>query len=340
MKVATLTFHKAINYGAYFQALALQHALRSLGHDPILIDYENKKFRLANINHLFRRKNPRVWIANIRRFQKFRQAWKEFAISRKVLGAEQMPDSDVLVLGSDEIWNYQDHAHGIDLTYFGELGQSGKVCAYAPSIGELDINKIPPSKLVIGALQKLDTITVRDYNTRNLVTKTNRLSAPLVLDPVLIGSFATEHCKPGPRLKKYPYLMVYGPIREQDSIEKARKFASRNGLQTLSVGYRNRWCDLHDLQSGPWEFLSIIRDSEAVLTSSFHATLFSIVFGKKLLISRRVGRWNKFSYILALLPDLELANANNSSADFISIEKTRPFVESCQQSFRYLKEML
>lgn len=41
-RIATITFHRARNYGAVLQAVALQKAIIGLGHDSEVIDYDNR----------------------------------------------------------------------------------------------------------------------------------------------------------------------------------------------------------------------------------------------------------------------------------------------------------
>ena len=40
--IATITFHRARNYGAVLQALALQKAIIRLGYESEVIDYDNR----------------------------------------------------------------------------------------------------------------------------------------------------------------------------------------------------------------------------------------------------------------------------------------------------------
>lgn len=41
MKIATLTFHRALNYGAVLQTYALQKVLDDLGYDTEVLDYRS-----------------------------------------------------------------------------------------------------------------------------------------------------------------------------------------------------------------------------------------------------------------------------------------------------------
>ena len=43
-KIAIVTWHYYPNFGSVLQAYALQEQLRSLGYDPMVLDYRNKKY--------------------------------------------------------------------------------------------------------------------------------------------------------------------------------------------------------------------------------------------------------------------------------------------------------
>jgi hypothetical protein len=40
-KVGVLTFHRCINYGAYWQARCLVEGLRAMGHDAVILDHRS-----------------------------------------------------------------------------------------------------------------------------------------------------------------------------------------------------------------------------------------------------------------------------------------------------------
>ena len=48
-KIATITFHRARNYGAVLQAVALQKAIIGLGYDSEVIDYDNRIVNLVRV---------------------------------------------------------------------------------------------------------------------------------------------------------------------------------------------------------------------------------------------------------------------------------------------------
>ena len=63
----------------------------------------------------------------------------------------------------------------------------------------------------------------------------------------------------------------------------ARAMKKATGLKIVLVGlqgYRRVFCDYFVRNAGPREFIWLIEHAKAVATSSFHGTVFSIVFGK------------------------------------------------------------
>jgi hypothetical protein len=57
MKIGVLTFHHVLNYGALLQVYALCEALKSMGHESFLIDYQPealmKHYRNFPVGKLF-----------------------------------------------------------------------------------------------------------------------------------------------------------------------------------------------------------------------------------------------------------------------------------------------
>ena len=66
---------------------------------------------------------------------------------------------------------------------------------------------------------------------------------------------------------------------------------------------------------GPSEFLFLLRNAELVLTDSFHATVFSIIFHKKFITFNRIGL-NMNSRIESLAELFEQGQHLNKFGDF------------------------
>ena len=136
LRVGILTFHNADNYGAVLQCYALQETLKSLCPDDEVrvVDYRNpaieRSYRILGL-----RRRP---LGNITQFlyapalMRKRRQFSDFRTDFLDVGTTRFDDYDVIVFGSDQIWNTE--LTGDDLSYFGK-GFSKTKIAYAASDG-------------------------------------------------------------------------------------------------------------------------------------------------------------------------------------------------------------
>ena len=71
-KVGILTFHDGVNYGGFLQLYGLYRTIESLGHEPVVINYRNKRFFFKELRMLFLKKRPQVIWRNFQKLRKFR----------------------------------------------------------------------------------------------------------------------------------------------------------------------------------------------------------------------------------------------------------------------------
>lgn len=74
--------------------------------------------------------------------------------------------------------------------------------------------------------------------------------------------------------------------------------------------------DIMDVNSlyysiGPNEFLWLIKNAEMVITDSFHATVFSIIFQKDFTVVQRIGEGDTFDRIDTLLKNFDINTDSN-----------------------------
>lgn len=116
MKIATLTLHKANNYGAKLQAYALQRFILDLGFETELINFypnqENCNSRISIIKKIFHYAfHLLTYIRTKRRTLKFNEFDNVFLKISKTafFGDDQIlrnpPQYDAYIVGSDQIWN-------------------------------------------------------------------------------------------------------------------------------------------------------------------------------------------------------------------------------------------
>lgn len=81
----------------------------------------------------------------------------------------------------------------------------------------------------------------------------------------------------------------------KELLNKAYEYYHSKGIKVvLAGGFTKRCkCDLHIKDLGPAEFLNLIYNSLAVISSSFHATAFSHIFHKKFYSIIPEKKWGK-----------------------------------------------
>lgn len=305
MNIKTITCHDVYNLGASLQAYALAEYLKNEGHDVQIIDYKpdylsrhysfrwvpNPRFDkpLLRQAYLLAKLPGRLkafYSLRKKRFDQFRQDYLPLT-SRRYASAEELaadcPEADIYIAGSDQIWNPV-FPNGKDPAFFLTFVPEGKKkISYAASFSvealrEEDQQRMRPW------LQKLDAVSVRESSGVAIV-KALGMAAEQVMDPVfLLDRAHWEQLAVLPDAKDY--ILVYDFDGSALVREAAQKLAAQHGKQIISVfpmeGAAQVWTDM-----GPREFLGAILNADIVLSNSFHATAFSLIFGKAFYVMNR-----------------------------------------------------
>lgn len=294
MKIGVLTFHAAYNYGAMLQSYALFSYLTNKGYDVEYLDYRTEKM-LTQYRLLSRPNSLKSILRNIvvllttyktdkRRQEKFEQFLKRnIRLSRRISSADELSqascDYDVMVCGSDQIWNTELSIS--DEAYFLGFSDGHKI-AYAPSFGTC--NKISDKE--IEWISGFNALSVREESGRKFLNKSLGQNVPIVVDPVfLLNKEQWYKFVPEKSLVEGEYIYFYTVGERHKSIETTQLIARKLGLRVVvsqSCGYTapypKDWIRIYD--SGPLEFLQLIKNAKLVVGSSFHCAAFSIVFNQ------------------------------------------------------------
>ena len=308
MKINTITCHHVYNYGATLQAYALQHYLEQQGHEVEIINYRpfyqrgqydlfyvipgskgekwaRKCKLIAFLFALYRnRVNFRTW-GRKKSFGLFNQQFLK-TTSKQYNTLEELqnkpPQADMYIAGSDQIWN-PELPNGQDGSFFCDFGGDNiKRYSYAASFGVNNIadSLLPPYQKF---LQKFNKISVREKSGLNILNMLH-FKGIQVVDPVFLLS--KEEWIENLQLSRTAhenYIMVYDFHHNNDNLkELVLKLAHNERLKIYSVndilplGYADR----NISNAGPKEFLNYLLNAQYVVSSSFHATSFSIIFNK------------------------------------------------------------
>lgn len=305
MKIGILTFHRAENFGAALQCLALQKALKDLGCEAEVLDYRNRAieavYSLWSSFYLFKRRNKlfSLWllvqkwitipvaIAKKRKYQDFWCRYLNFSSSFE--DSQELPMGfDALVCGSDQVWNLN-ITNGFDPAYFLGFKNTRNTIkfSYAASSESGVLFRLGQhSKEVSHALSQFRGVSVRERELAGYLQPMCSTQIEVVADPTFLQQRSFyEQIQIIPKLQNY--VLVYHLVDSVVAKDFAEQIANSHGLAVVEIhagiklrGYGNR--HLQDL--GPRELLGYIGCAEFVVTTSFHGLAMSLIYNKEVYV--------------------------------------------------------
>ena len=285
----------------------MQDYLRDLGHSVQIIDYRPDYLR-GHYN-LFGVSNPKYDKPIIRecyqlaklpgrvlkRYGKRKRAFDRFTgeylelTEKQYLSTEDLfsdrPQADLFLAGSDQIWNTI-LPNGRDPSFYLQFADESSVRAsYAASFASDSVDS-KYEREVFSWLKSLTAISVREKTGLDILQKAGITNGVVVLDPVFLlpQSHWISLCR---QIKvDEPYLLIYDFDQNAQIKVWAEELSKRYGWSIYSIQNlpysRKRFTNC-----GPLEFLSLIRNAGFILSNSFHATAFSVIFQKEFLTFNR-----------------------------------------------------
>lgn len=356
MKVGIITFHASHNYGSMLQAYALQQTVIALGHECEIINFRTKAQR--EIYKPFFRQDgwikkakalryPFLAIDDIKKHRLFERFLNHKLIlssatfsSSKELEDAQL-DYDCYISGSDQIWNTC--CSDFSTAYYLGFVKSGKRIAYAPSMGPSPEQvKDTLDKFISDCISRYDSISVREPGTAEIIKPLTDKKPSVAADPTLLLTPAEWSSLAGETpLINGDYILIYTPWYEyyKNLYGIAARLAEEKGMQvicTLPDGYRywnqNPYFKFFTVV-GPTEFLNLIKHACYVLCGSFHAVVFSMMFGKPFYAYKGMDD-SRISHLLKLTENERYAESpdNMSSLGLTNVsDKLKPFIESSRK---------
>ena len=276
-KIGLLTFHTGMNYGGFFQMFSTYSFLKSLGYEVEVINYVHPKHYL-NERRYFYLSNLSQAIKSFKRYKRFREGLKKIKLSpfRLKLRQKDLQKYDILIVGSDIVWNYQWKFLGSIKSYALANLNPEKAVAFVPSCGFIDLNIDPPNYFIEG-LKKFHSISVRDSLTQGIVKKYIQTTPSILLDPTFLINY-NDLTEPYDLSGKY--ILVYSFIEDSIQREEIMQFSQKNNLKIIGVGYHIKWADMNISSINPFQWLDLFMKADLIYTSTFHGTLYSIHFRK------------------------------------------------------------
>lgn len=316
MKIGILTLPLHTNYGGNLQAYALMTVLKDMGHDAWLIRREKnavawwavpptlawrivKKYAMRRPDvrvgsHIFDARERRQVEVHARAFidRHIQPRTEAFGSSRQLargIGAHQF---DAIVVGSDQVWrpNYAPRITDYFLGFLPPDSRTKRV-AYAASFGTAQWTFAPAQGEVCGKLlRSFDAVSVREDSGVELCKQRLGVEAVHVLDPSMLleaprylGLLPEGEAGAASRRG----LLVYMLDEDESRRQAIAALSHRLGLQTFRVNSKteDRSATVAQRVAPPVEdWIRGFRDADFVVTDSFHACAFAILFGKPFIV--------------------------------------------------------
>lgn len=297
IRIGVLTFHRTFNYGGVLQAFALCSFLKS--YDVKCVDYiepniaqhcghpvyASYKSLLENIKHFVKYYICRHGYKKERKLGDFISKNMPLTDLQYLSFNELQRDGDnfeILISGSDQIWNPQLTGNKIDPAYFLKFSSRAKKISYASSAGSYRFND-KELGILKDLLADFSAISVRESQLKHQISHFKN-DVEVVLDPTFlldVKSWRQISVPISGVCDKYVLLYTFDNCR--NTVEVAQHISDKLGAKVVGIGssfFREKGVDLKFPDAGIEEFLWLFENAEFVVTNSFHGTVFALIFRK------------------------------------------------------------
>ena len=322
-KVGIVTLHFSINYGAILQCMALQNYLNKRGNETEVVDYvpdylqEYWRPWISPIDACKKRliycgKNPvktsgimiktffrtiglnKNYFSKKKKYDKFQSFLSRYVklSSKHFSDIDELEAKcsryDVIFSGSDQVWNPSFTKGKIDEVYLLNFGEGKYTKAtYAASSGIMGNDEY--LGMLAHNIKDIPYISVREKSlAKSLNSKDSNLNVTRVIDPtLLIGADEWKKYESTAGVPKEKYILVYCLKQHEEIAQVLSVLKQKLEIPVVDLSpsqvSNEKQDTLNESSCGPDEFLGFIDKAEFVITNSFHASVFSILFEKKFL---------------------------------------------------------
>lgn len=306
--VISLPLHN--NFGGILQAYALQKVLRDLGHNAVLIDksryvslgswYIKYPIYIKNalLKYIMRQKaevRPDVEINKIpKTIAQHTEPFIDKYIKRiytKDFSNIKKNKFDAFIIGSDQVWRPRYFGTRIENAYLDFAKEwDVKRIAYAASFGAEEWEYTNEQTSTCSELLKIfNAVSVRESSAVEFCKERLDVKAEHVLDPTMLltKEIYINLFNVAGTAQSEGNLFCYVLDRNKETNIIIDSIAKNKGLKPFYVNSRYEEPDapLEERVQQPVEkWLRAFHDAKYVITDSFHACVFSIIFNKPFIV--------------------------------------------------------
>ena len=274
MKIGIVTVYNSYNCGSFLQEYALRKTLEKEGHKAVFVKrevYKSNKFMSRAILAAKRvlKGDPKRAMFTLNEYFAFNRIQKIMPVT------ENIKDLDMVVYGSDTIWNMEDPYFVENWKRYWGVGVENKKITYAASVGTTDENVFYDDPVYEKYIKEFSAVAVRDEHTYKIAEKLlgGEKTPVLVTDPTMLVDVSEYEPVATPCNEKNFILMYYFGNMPKELEESIKAFAKEQGKKIIYFG--------RDIPFEPGKMISYYKAADYVITNTFHGNVFSILYNKK-----------------------------------------------------------
>ena len=284
------TYCDATSFGSILQSLGLKNFLAKMDIESelIRIGAKRQKEKVVFTKSL----NPKAIIKNAyllahkKKIEKSRRKNNDFIeknINLRVYDSYELlatdnSYADFYIAGSDQIW----HPDLCKKDFFLEHAPKNKLkVSYSASMGKTQISK-EKEDIFAQLLKNFDKVSVRELDMVDIVKKYVDKEINVNIDPTFLCTSEEWKGYQKPYKLNKKFILVY-PIYWDCSVNACLKQLHKQtgyDIVVISSGLKNIYYNKILFDVGTDEFLWLIDNAQAIVTSSFHGVAFSTIFNK------------------------------------------------------------
>ena len=370
IKIGVVTLSNSTNFGGMLQAYALSEALKKSEMIPIMLRYQDPSLAWNSVLQYLRLRKKLYGVnvirmaggsvktlcsnihyhqkkSKIKRFDKFRSNY--LLMTPYCLTMDGLIDMsnmfDGYITGSDQVWNAEFTDNQLDPVYLLEFVPPNKPCfSYAASVGGDKSTDYLMNLMT--RIKRFEMISVRE---KSLADGLNRLGKKKVLchvDPVFLltkTDWQAVEKEPNRKIPEH-YILVYYLEKATKGDSLIAKVIEKTHLPVIDISGTGILGDrryIYDMAAGPQEFVYYLRHADYIVTNSFHAVAFSVLFQTKFIACSREGQESRVRDFLEniglldhLVADIRCDSLFNEIPDDIEVLSKR-----VNEAYQYLKDI-
>lgn len=279
------------NFGAILQSYALSKTIDKLGYEVKVINYRNQISESIT---------DRLSVQNLNEFRINHIPYTLPCYTDEDL-TRLNNDFDTFIVGSDQVWNYNylkwAFPDNIAKYFLNFVSPTKKIISYAASFAEDNwsgnANEVEEA---IQALSRFSHISVREKSGVNICKNIFKVDSNHVLDPTFLldnDEYENIISEENVHTIDKKYILYFSLDNDLESTintnENLINFSNQNKLKIVNakgeqINYLgNNFIKYHTIS----QWLSYIKNSDLVITDSYHGIIFSIIFKRQFIALQR-----------------------------------------------------